>query len=601
MNYPFKQTTILVFFILPSILFAQQIQLVKDVAPGSQSALFFSPQIVGDVVVYGNLEPEYDSELWTTDGTEEGTQLLKNLSENSFGLSFPDYLYSNGDLLFFGGNDQEGLRLFVTDGTEEGTRGIAPDGQKVSVARYFYPFGDRVIFNGSRPETGAEYWISDGTDEGTYLLKDINPGSGGSALNFFTSINYTPLGDQLFFIADNGSGRRLWVTDGTNEGTQMLIGENGDADFWPNLFFHIFNDQLIYSGIGPNHGIEVFVSDGTNEGTQVLLDINPGQANSNTILLGASDSHFYFMNIQDQYSLWKTDGSSSGTEKVKDLDLGELNQFGGFLGSYQDKIYFLIREDSNQNQIWVSDGTSQGTQMLYDVEPGEPSMQMISIGEINNKILLQSIYLSSTGEPSPPKMWALDLTDESLKLLAEIQYNSPYSFLDAPEKDISEFVIDGQFYFPGIQAETGEELWKTDGTPEGTVLIEDFVEGEGSLSPSHFIVYKDQLLFQGVSPETGIEIFSYSPEIVNSTSESNKVDSDFDLYPNPSTAEFHVDLGKPFTSVEVSLIDLQGNTLFAGQAQNTRILTLNPNVTEGIYWVVIKTEEFSGQKLFVKQ
>jgi ELWxxDGT repeat protein len=71
-------------------------------------------------------------------------------------------------------------------------------------------------------EHGEEVWTSDGTVAGTRLLRDINPGPGGS--------NPTALsgGERLRFRACTADGCRLWESDGTEAGTRPLaeLGEH---------------------------------------------------------------------------------------------------------------------------------------------------------------------------------------------------------------------------------------------------------------------------------------------------------------------------------------------------------------------------------------
>jgi ELWxxDGT repeat protein len=53
---------------------------------------------------------------------------------------------------------------------------------------------------------GKELWRSDGTEAGTTLVRDIHPGGAGSAPKFLTNV-----GGTLYFNADDGThGAELW-------------------------------------------------------------------------------------------------------------------------------------------------------------------------------------------------------------------------------------------------------------------------------------------------------------------------------------------------------------------------------------------------------
>ncbi|HAI82511.1 MAG TPA: hypothetical protein DCL43_02490, partial [Chitinophagaceae bacterium] len=64
--------------------------------------------------------------------------------------------------------------------------------------------------------------------------------------------------------------RKLWVTDGTVAGTQMIAT--------PVLFhftaFEVMNGVLYFSGGTNTHGIELWRTDGTAAGTYMVKDIN---------------------------------------------------------------------------------------------------------------------------------------------------------------------------------------------------------------------------------------------------------------------------------------------------------------------------------------
>ena len=67
--------------------------------------------------------------------------------------------------------------------------------------------GDTLYFTADDGVNGRELWKSDGTEAGTVLVKDINPGSGGSFPSSMTAV-----GDTLYFTANDGvNGRELWA------------------------------------------------------------------------------------------------------------------------------------------------------------------------------------------------------------------------------------------------------------------------------------------------------------------------------------------------------------------------------------------------------
>src|SRR5262249_35817683 len=51
--------------------------------------------------------------------------------------------------------------------------------------------GDRLFFTADVPATGRELYVSDGTPEGTALVKDINPGAAASNPSYLTAIGTT--------------------------------------------------------------------------------------------------------------------------------------------------------------------------------------------------------------------------------------------------------------------------------------------------------------------------------------------------------------------------------------------------------------------------
>src|SRR5262249_56684002 len=87
-----------------------------------------------------------------------------------------------GTLFFTAASPGLGTELWKSDGTAEGTvlvKDINP-GSASSTPLLLTNVGETLFFRASEAATGGELWKSDGTAEGTVLVKDINRGSEGS-------------------------------------------------------------------------------------------------------------------------------------------------------------------------------------------------------------------------------------------------------------------------------------------------------------------------------------------------------------------------------------------------------------------------------------
>jgi trimeric autotransporter adhesin len=177
-------------------------------------------------------------ELWVTDATNGGTSLVKDINPGSpdafpFGFAYVSLAVKNNSKFFFAAaTANEGTELWESDGTPSGTnllKDIAPGGVSSDVLT-IPNFLTNGLFQGNKfflvantPAEGTELWISDGTAGGTQLVKDIYPGTNdgtaGSALIYTNT--------KAYFTANDGThGEELWQTDGTPTGTSLVQDVN---------------------------------------------------------------------------------------------------------------------------------------------------------------------------------------------------------------------------------------------------------------------------------------------------------------------------------------------------------------------------------------
>jgi ELWxxDGT repeat protein len=164
-------------------------------------------------------------ELWMSDGTPEGTAMVKDVNQGASGSSI-GWIKGLDGRVFFGAYDGvHGVKLWTSDGTEEGTRLLkdispgfgcycGPNCSRYEVAS----LNGRLFLMADDGEHGLEPWTSDGTPEGTVLVEDLNPGPASSSRFPFPQgcigpySAFFPVQSTLFFTADDGThGLELWA------------------------------------------------------------------------------------------------------------------------------------------------------------------------------------------------------------------------------------------------------------------------------------------------------------------------------------------------------------------------------------------------------
>jgi ELWxxDGT repeat protein len=224
-----------------------------DIFPGPRPSIPFNLTPFGGQLLFTANDGTHGTELWTTDGATDGAKLLKDI--NPTGPSNPQVsgrsrLTVAGGRVFFSADDGgAGEELWVSDGTEAGThlvKDINPgaDSQPSGLTL----FSDRVFFSADDGRHGVELWVSDGSEAGTHLLKDINPGPESSI-----PLNMLIVGDKLFFITidfDDVPGlgaTQLWMTDGTEAGTQIVWQAPGRSSGFTIRNLTLLGDRLLFT------------------------------------------------------------------------------------------------------------------------------------------------------------------------------------------------------------------------------------------------------------------------------------------------------------------------------------------------------------------
>jgi ELWxxDGT repeat protein len=111
------------------------------------------------------------------------------------------------------------------------------------------------------------------------------------------------------------------------------------------------------------------------------------------------------------------------------------------------------------------------------------------------------VYFQAYQDSTGTELWRTDGTSDGTTLVSDIDPGTAHSY---PR----EFqVMGGELYFQATTTATGYELFKTDGTEAGTVLVKDIYSGPSSSSPSDLEVIGDSKLVFRAQDANGQEIW----------------------------------------------------------------------------------------------
>ncbi len=169
--------------------------------------------------------------LWVTDGTTAGTQCLRSTCG-----SYPCYTMDsptpwltayNNKVFFFAKSATYGTEIWTSDGTNAGThilKDIEPGtGSGFGTGMWTKQpcvMNNKLYFESGNTANGLDIWETDGTTAGTKIAIDLAPFIGTKGPTFYHTVASNRL---FFFVYDQTAVNiRMIATDGTQAGTKAI-------------------------------------------------------------------------------------------------------------------------------------------------------------------------------------------------------------------------------------------------------------------------------------------------------------------------------------------------------------------------------------------
>ena len=497
--------------------------------------------VVGDKFVFASQSNAHGVELWSTDGTPANTVLLKDIfSGNSNGLSTSSSLIErssavvNNKLVFSARNNTNNYELWVTDGTSAGTEIL----KEIFIGTSFGSnpkdltlLNGKVYFIAESLDYGNEVWETDGTSINTKLFYDITVGEDGSYPRDFKVINNT-----LFYTADSSlSTNLLSYSSSTGDGGIFKDFSPGDDS---NVSIQsIFGSHLYFTAYDINEGrVGLWKSDGTLAGTELVMPVLGENSNGNFGGFYAGNTQLYFVssdNVNSNYRLWKTDGantsiinsaivynangtgvtrgnevlthstntagrrkvrySADGTSLVEHTINTTVDLDASYFFATSDAFFFVGTDDSDDRELYRTDGPTLPVKLDLNATGSSEIIPLTTMGadfyfmaDIGTGVYLYKANASSVTQ---------------IKQVSDVFATTEDTIYTKP------IVWNSKIYFSMNDGNHGYELWVTDGTSVGTEMVKDLQVGSASGGPHSLFVYNNKLYFAADDGVRGYEIY----------------------------------------------------------------------------------------------
>lgn len=466
--------------------------LVRDIHVGAASSNPYGFVASSRFVYFAATDAAHGTELWRTDGTAAGTQLVLDASPGTASGVPHDVaarsLDASTDLVVFAArHPQSGEEPHVF--REGGAKGLlknlfTPDGTQGSdPSRYFeHPSGE--VWFTTRVNSSFDYlWRTDGTSAGTARVQGV--------LTSPTEIVSTDDWNGYFSAYHRNRGVELWVTDGKTAPKIVKDLYPGRPGSNPRDLA-VCAGRLFHAATDPDHGEEL-----CREGEH-LFDLVPGKASSRPRDLVRAGNFLFFSasSATRGRELWAYQWRGKPGARpylVRDIRPGAASSDPRSLVAFRNRVYFTADDGVHGRELWRSVGNGSQTILVKDVQPGAGSGVTGELYSTGNVLF----FVGDDGTTGRELWLSNGFSGAGTRLVADMRPGS--AGLDP--KEITPVHFD-RVAFVGDDGVHGEELWLATGTA-GRRL--DLVAGPTGSKPRGLFWSSDDLYFTAETAAAGRE------------------------------------------------------------------------------------------------
>lgn len=205
--------------------------------------------------------------------------------------------------------------------------------------------------------------------------------------------------------------------------------------------------------------------------------------------------------LENPYFLWAFD-----RRRMPNNEWNGMQPFRSDVAMMNGILYYVNDDGTNGYELWRTDGTTAGTYMVADIYANANREAAGGHRRYpkNFVVVGNTLYFTAYSRTSGYELWKTDGTAGGTVLVADLNTGTQGSNAPFDSEPGTKVAIGSTIFFAATNNSTGRELYRSDGNSVN--LVSDLASGTGSSNPGNFLVVGTTLFFTATG-SAGTELY----------------------------------------------------------------------------------------------